>query len=57
VYADAPERKCRIEWDTTKPNGTPKKLLDVSRLSALGWKAKTGFVEGIEKSYRDFLAM
>jgi len=56
VYADAPERKCLIEWDRSKPNGTPKKLLDVSRLSALGWKAKTGFVEGIEKSYRDFLA-
>lgn len=56
VYADVPKRTCRIEWDTSKPNGTPKKLLDVSRLSALGWHAKTGFVEGIERSYQDFCA-
>ncbi len=56
VYADVPKRTCRIEWDTSKPNGTPKKLLDVSRLSSLGWQAKTGFVEGIGRSYRDFYA-
>jgi len=55
VYADANGRSCRIVWDSSKPNGTPKKLLDVTRLSSLGWKAKTEFVEGIRVSYRDFL--
>jgi GDP-L-fucose synthase len=43
-----------IEWDTTKPNGTPRKLLDVSRLSALGWSAKTGLQDGIRLAYEDF---
>lgn len=55
VYADVPERACRIEWDTSKPNGTPRKLLDVSRLSGLGWKAKTDLVDGIRLAYADFL--
>ena len=54
VYADCPGRDCEIAWDTTKPKGTPKKLLDVSRLSALGWRARTGFEAGIALSYRDF---
>ncbi len=54
VYTDAHSRSCAIEWDTSKPNGTPKKLLDVSRLTALGWKAKTPFKVGIEKAYEDF---
>ncbi len=44
-----------VRWDTSKPNGTPRKLLDVSRLEALGWKPKTGLREGIEKTYRWFL--
>lgn len=44
-----------IEWDTSKPNGTPRKLLDVSRLHSLGWQAKTSLREGIERAYRDFL--
>ena len=54
VYEDAKPRTCKMEWDSTKPNGTPKKLLDVSRLASLGWKASTGFKEGIRKSYEDF---
>lgn len=54
VYADTPNRTCKIFWDSSKPNGTPKKLLDVSRLTSLGWKAKTEFVQGIELAYRDF---
>lgn len=41
-----------FSWDTSKPNGTPRKLLDVSRLTALGWRAKTSLKEGIEKTYR-----
>ena len=55
VYVDVPERKCSIEWDTTKPNGTPKKLLDVTKLESLGWKAKMNFVDGIKLSYSDFI--
>lgn len=54
VYADVPGRSCKIEWDTSKPNGTPKKLLDVTHLNELGWKAKTDFVDGIRLSYKDF---
>jgi GDP-L-fucose synthase len=41
----------RIVFDTTKPDGTPRKLLDVSRLSAQGWKAKTPLREGIRRTY------
>ncbi len=44
-----------IRWDTSKPNGTPRKLLDVSRLKGLGWQPKTGLRDGIEKTYRWFL--
>jgi len=46
----------RITWDAGKPDGTPRKLLDVSRLSGLGWKAKTGLREGIASTYKSFLA-
>jgi GDP-L-fucose synthase len=41
-----------LTWDTSKPDGTPRKLLDVSRLAALGWKAKIGLRDGIEQTYR-----
>lgn len=43
-----------IEWDLTKPNGTPRKLLDVSKAEGLGWKYKTELEEGIRLSYIDF---
>lgn len=55
VYEDTPERSCSINWDTTKPNGTPKKLLDVSKLKALGFTPSTNLKDGIRLSYRDFL--
>jgi GDP-L-fucose synthase len=45
----------RIEHDTTKPDGTPRKLMDVSRLDSLGWKARVGLREGLALAYRDFL--
>ena len=45
----------RVEWDTTKPNGTPRKLLDVSKASALGWTYKTELEDGIKLAYEDFL--
>ena len=44
-----------IKWDTSKPNGTPRKLLDVSKSAALGWRYKTELEEGIRLSYEDFL--
>jgi GDP-L-fucose synthase len=40
-----------IEFDVTKPDGTPRKLMDVSRLTGMGWKAKTAFVEGLQQAY------
>lgn len=43
-----------IEHDLTKPDGTPRKLLDVSRLHALGWKARTGLKEGITEVYKTY---
>jgi GDP-L-fucose synthase len=46
----------RIAWDTTKPDGTPRKLMDVSKLAALGWRAKIGLREGIERTYRSYLS-
>nr|WP_293374310.1 GDP-L-fucose synthase [Nevskia sp.] len=45
----------RIVYDTTKPDGTPRKLLDVSRLDGLGWKAKTRLEDGIRLTYRWYL--
>ena len=44
-----------IRWDTTRPNGTPRKLLDVSKAKALGWEAKVDLDEGIRLAYKDFL--
>ncbi len=45
----------RIEWDTTRPNGTPRKLLDISKATALGWTARTELEDGIRLAYEDFL--
>ncbi|MBO7416352.1 MAG: GDP-L-fucose synthase [Bacteroidaceae bacterium] len=47
--------KGSIKWDTTRPNGTPRKLLDVSKATELGWKYKTELEEGIRLAYQDFL--
>jgi GDP-L-fucose synthase len=44
-----------ILWDTSKPNGTPRKLLDVTKAEKLGWKYRTELEEGIRLSYEDFL--
>lgn len=44
-----------LVFDTSKPDGTPRKLLEVSRLQALGWQARTGFRAGITMAYADFL--
>ena len=46
--------KGAIHWDTTKPNGTPSKRLDITRIEKLGWKYKISLEEGIEKTIEDF---
>ncbi len=45
-----------IRWDTSKPNGTPRKLLDVSKATALGWTYRTELRDGIRLAYDDFLS-
>jgi GDP-L-fucose synthase len=45
-----------ITYDSTKPDGTPRKLMNVQRLESLGWKAHTDFKEGLSRAYLDFLA-
>lgn len=57
------EKVCRavgfqggLDFDASKPDGTPRKLLDVSRINALGWKAKTGLDQGLADAYAWYLA-
>ncbi len=45
-----------LRWNTDKPDGTPRKLMDVSRLNTLGWKHTTDLKQGLERTYQDFLA-
>ncbi len=45
-----------VTWDASKPDGTPRKLLDVSKMSALGWKARIGLRDGIKSTYQAFLS-
>lgn len=47
--------KGKLEFDTSKPDGTPRKLVDVSRLTALGWRAQTPLRAGLEETYRWYL--
>lgn len=44
-----------IEWDSSKPDGTPRKLMDISRMNNIGWEAKIELHEGIESTYKWFL--
>ena len=44
-----------LRFDTSKPDGTPRKLLDVSRLQALGWRPATSLEAGVERAYKDYL--
>ena len=46
----------KVVWDASKPDGTPRKLLDVSRLAKLGWTAKLALKDGLAKTYASFLA-
>ena len=52
VVAEIVGYRGEISYDTSRPDGTPRKLLDVGRLSALGWQARTGLEEGIASTYR-----
>jgi GDP-L-fucose synthase len=45
----------RIVYDTSKPDGTPRKLMDVSRLAAAGWTARTPLVDGLHTAYAEFV--
>ncbi len=55
VVKEVTEYQGDLVFDTTKPDGTPRKLLDVSKLHALGWHHKTALKEGLKTAYRDFL--
>lgn len=44
-----------LAWDTSKPDGTPRKLMDSGKLAAMGWKKQVEFEEGIRRAYEDFL--
>jgi len=46
----------QIEWDVTKPDGTPRKLLDISKLYSTGWRVKTNLRTGIRLAYQDFIS-
>jgi GDP-L-fucose synthase len=55
IVADITEYHGKIVFDATKPDGTPRKLVDISKLQALGWKAKVPLRRGLQKAYGDFL--
>jgi len=56
VVTDAVGYAGTISFDTSRPDGTPRKLLDVSRLAKLGWRAQTSLEEGIRRAYRAYLS-
>jgi GDP-L-fucose synthase len=55
IVAQAVGYHGELVYDTSKPDGTPRKLLDVSRIHALGWRAEMGLRQGIESTYHDYL--
>ena len=55
IVAETVGYEGEILWDTEKPNGTPRKLLDVSKATALGWTARTELRDGVRMAYEDFL--
>lgn len=55
LVAEAVGYKGRINWDPSRPNGTPRKLLDISRALSLGWQPRTPLRQGIQLAYEDFL--
>ena len=55
MIAEVTGFKGKIVYDSSKPDGTPRKLMDVSRINNLGWKAKTDLKTGIQKTYKWYL--
>ena len=55
AFCDIVGFKGDLTWDETKPDGTPRKLLDVSKIHALGWRHQIGLREGITRTYEWFL--
>ena len=55
VVADVVGYSGEIKFDTSKPDGAPRKLLDVSRINALGWRATIPLREGLRRMYADFV--
>lgn len=55
TIAGAVEFKGKIEFDASKPDGTPRKLMDSNRLNSLGWSAEINLVEGLKTTYKNFL--
>ena len=55
IIADVVGYEGRIDYDLTKPDGTPQKLLDVSKINKLGWTAKTSIKEGLRKTYEWYI--
>ncbi|MEI6038409.1 MAG: GDP-L-fucose synthase, partial [Actinomycetes bacterium] len=45
-----------IQWDSSKPDGTPRKLLDTTKINSLGWKPSISLRDGIESTYRWYLS-
>ena len=56
LIADVVGYSGELEWDTSKPDGTPRKLLDVTRMKSLGWEPAIGLREGIASTYEDYRA-
>ncbi|CAA2987395.1 GDP-L-fucose synthase 2 [Olea europaea subsp. europaea] len=55
LVKDVVDYKGEIAWDSSKPDGTPKKLMDSSKLAAIGWKAKVSLKEGLKDTYKWYL--
>ena len=54
TIADVVEYKGKLKWDTTKPNGTMRKVMDVSKIKSMGWEPKVSLKEGLERTYEYF---
>ena len=57
LIADVVGYRGKLVFDTSRPDGTPRKLLDVSKLKAMGWSARTPLRPGLESAYADFVAL
>ena len=57
IIKDVVDYKGEIIWDSTKPDGTPRKLLDVSRMKAKGWESGISLKDGIRKTYEWYIEM